>query len=167
MRKAIKKVAPKKATNTLPKKANGGKTGTKSVASAGAKKATTTAGNKAVASLNNQGKPGSTKKLLKGEEYDSKGRVVSKYDVSGSKGKIYDASLGSVTRYTSDIKNKNFSMSDLDTTGFSAGKRTFEKTTRSGDAGDKKRTTTKTTVKRSAVPSTIKKMQSFKKGGKK
>jgi hypothetical protein len=149
----------------LSKKQKGGASkAAKSVSGSVIKKANTAAGNKAISSLNNQGKPGSDKKLMKGVEYDSKGRVVEKYDVSGSKGKSYGSGAGIVSRYDGDRKSKSSSMSFLDTTGFAKGKKTFENRTISGPA-DKKNPVTTKTVKRSAVPSTIKKMQSFKKGG--
>jgi hypothetical protein len=147
----------------LSKKQKGGASkAAKSVSGSVIKKANTAAGNKAISSLNNQGKPGSDKKLMKGVEYDSKGRVVEKYDAS--KGKSYASSAGIVSRYDGDRKNKSSSMSFLDTTGFAKGKKTFENRTISGPV-DKKNPVTTKTVKRSAVPSTIKKMQSLKKGG--
>jgi hypothetical protein len=158
----MKKTVKYQKGGPVKKMQTGGTKGAKSVISTGIKKADISAGNKAISTLNNQGKPGSNKKLNQGSAYDSKGRVVEKYNVNGSNPKVYESHSGTVTRYDADKKSNNSSQSFLDTTGFAKGKKTFEKTTLSGAAG-KKGTVTKTTVKRAAIPSTIKKMQSFKK----
>lgn len=175
MRKAIKKVAPRKATNTLPKKANGGKVGTKSVASAGARKATTVAGNKAVSKLNNQGKPNTQSGFVTNyTATNGKGAVTEKWK-SGKEGHKSYTALSSGTVH--GVKNNK--VTNIDTTGFAKGKRNFqiESHTYALDSkGEYKKDAkgypvlsrnVKTTIPRKSVPKTLKKMQTFRKGGKK
>ena len=157
MKKVIKKTVAKKYQK-------GGKVG-----SGAAKKAVADAKTNAeMKKLEGQGKPNSTTKgLYKGGSYDSKGAVKEKYDVSSKKGdrKIYNAFIGDVSRLTHNPTTGRTTSERMDTTGFSAGKKTFTKnTTVESKSGAPLQKSSKT-VDRKDVPKTLKKMQSFRKGG--
>ena len=116
-----------------------------------------------------KGKPGSSSKTLyKGYTFNEKGDLKEKYDVSSKKGDrnqyiaSYADGIPVRTTYnpTTGIKQR----SEMDTTGYSKGKKTFNIVTETSKGKEKPKVTTKK-VTRSNVQNELGKMQNFKKGG--
>jgi hypothetical protein len=109
------------------------------------------------------------KGLYKGVEYNSKGDVISKYDVSSKKGDRNQYSVyadGKPVKHTYNPTTKVSRRAELDTLGYSKGKQSFTKTVEL-KKGNGKIVKTKTKVPRKSVLNQIKSMQTMRKGGKK
>lgn len=110
-----------------------------------------------------------TKGLYKGVEYNSKGDVISKYDVSSKTGDRNQYAVyadGKPVKHTYNPTTKVSRRAELDTTGYSKGKQLFPKIVEL-KKGNGKTSTTKTNVPRKEVKTQIKSMQTMKrKGGK-
>lgn len=157
MKKVIKKTVAKKYQK-------GGKVG-----SGAAKKAASDAKTNAeMKKLEGQGIPNSTTKgVYKGGSYNSKGAIKEKYDVSSKKGdrKIYYSVIGETGTSTYNPTSGKVTLERMDTTGFSAGKKKFTKNTTIQSKSGAPLERSSKTVDRKDVPKTLKKMQSFRKGG--
>jgi hypothetical protein len=115
-----------------------------------------------------KGKPGSSNKTLyKGTAFNKKGNLIDKYDVSSKKGDrnqymIYADGKPVRTTYnpTTGIKTT----SEMDTTGYSKGVKTYNVVTKTSK-GKGKPTVTTRKVNRADVQNELGKMQNFKKKG--
>ena len=116
------------------------------------------------------GDGGKTKKgIYKGVEYNSKGDIISKYDVSSKKGDRNQYSVyadGKPVKHTYNPTTNVSRRAELDTIGYSKGKQSFTKTVEL-KKGNGKIVKTKTKVPRKSVLNQIKSMQTMRKGGKK
>jgi len=123
----------------------------------------------AVSAAVEKGKPNSSNKgVYKGKEYDAKGNLIQKYDVSSKTGprSVYMASKGTLDRNTYDPRTNTRTGTTLDTTGYSAGKKNFTSLERvyQGD-NPKASKITYTKIPSKDIPKKLKEMQKMKKGG--
>lgn len=133
------------------------------------KKVQTNARNAAVNAAVEKGKANSSAKgVYKGKEYDAKGNLIQKYDVSSKTGprSVYMASKGTLDRNTYDPRTNTRTGTTLDTTGYSAGKKNFTSLERvyQGD-NPKASKITYTKIPSKDIPKKLKEMQKMKKGG--
>ena len=164
---SVAKVAKKAVTSGL----NAAKVAAnKAKVEANKKKVQTNARNAAVNAAVEKGKPNSSVKgVYKGKEFDSKGNLIDKYDVSsktGPRSTYIKGVSGEVNRYTYDPKTGKRTNVSLDTTGYSSGKKEFTEFKREYPISNSKSgkiTTSKIPSK--DIPKKLKEMQKMKKGG--
>lgn len=108
------------------------------------------------------------KGIYKGVEYNSKGDIISKYDVSSKKGDRNQYLVyadGKPVKHTYNPTTNTSRRAELDTLGYSKGKQSFTKTVEL-KKGNGKIVKTKTKVPRKSVLTQIKSMQTMQDGGK-
>jgi hypothetical protein len=115
-----------------------------------------------------KGKPNSSSKTLyKGVAFNEKGNLTEKYDVTSKKGDrnvYYMGYKGTPTKTTYNPTTGLDTKSEMDTTGYSKGRKNFNLVTETSKGKGKPKVTTKK-VTRNNVQNELGKMQNFKKGG--